>query len=435
MTDRPDPATAAEAQVVGALVNFSDVFDQLPPQLEAADFADRRLGSCFAAIVGRYRRGLPTDAPAVAADLAPSDVDVLEAAAESCATGANLRHYADLVVAASVRRRLSAELARLATEAKQPGTDPAELLARVAAAHEAAESRLAGADATEGIDTAEGLRLVLEAATAARAGKIRGHRTGISSLDRLTGGIRPGTVWIIGGRPSDGKTLLLGQVAVAVAAAGARVAFVSAEMGATELFQRITAAATGIDSLALSEGRLTSRQWQDLARAAEDLANRHGDRLRVFDRLGSSVETILATLRRLRRQGKVDLALVDFIQRLNAGRLIGRGGNRNSELELVSRLFADLSHDTGCPIVLASQLNRGAVTDRPNLAHLRDSGALEQDADVVLLLHRTNEDGPERELIVAKNRQGPVGRIDLHLDVDRLVFSEVSTSRPPEGLL
>jgi len=433
MTDRPDPVAGAEDALVGALVLHQDAVDRLPPQLEAGDFSCRELGTCFNAIMGRYRRGLPTDAQSVATDLAPADADALEAAAAGCASGAFLRHHADLILAASVKRRLAAELRRLAAATAEPGADPEELLAQIAAVHEAAESRLAGADQGEGVDTAEGMRLVLEAAQAAAAGKIRGHRTGIRSLDRVTGGgVRPGTFWIIGGRPSDGKSLALAQIGTTACADGARVALVSAEMAANELFQRIAANATGIDTLAIAEGRLAPDQWETLTQAAATLAHRNGDRLRIFDRLGSNVETILATLRRLRRQAKLDLALVDFAQRLNAGRLIGRGANRNAELELVSRMFADFAHDSGCPVVLASQYNRGTGSDRPTLARLRACGALEQDADVVILLHRPDDNEPDRELIVAKNRQGPTARIDTRLDVDRLVFVEVTRRVPRE---
>lgn len=424
------PETMTESALIGAAVVFPACVDEIPPQLEPGDFQVRELGAAWSAIRARHMRGQSTDQASVIGDLPPAAADALEAAAGAAATGAHAREHAELIIRRAAARRLVAGLQAL------PYGDLDDLTANASALVASAVER-AGLASGEDVfaDTDERMRRVLEVASEARQGKHRGVRTGIGKIDKATGGIRPGSTWIVGARPSVGKSALLLQLAHVAAAAGAWSVFISAEMPILELAKREAAMASGMNALKVADGQLADAEWTELTRGVGQLAYRHQGRLLMADRLGSDVEKIIHTLRKLRRQGKLDVVFVDYIQKLSARRLVNRSANRNTELEAISKMFAEFDRETGAATVLASQLSR--KMGEPSLDHLRDSGALEQDADVVVLLHRENDEDTTRKFMFAKNRQGPTAATWCALDNDRMQFCEITRreeNRNDDGL-
>lgn len=418
---KPRPETAREAALIGALVTFSGAIEDVPPQLEAADFTDRDLGACWAAIKARHAGGHGLNPESVAADLPPQAADALEEAASCAATAAHVATHATEIIRSAAARRLRETLARL------EAGDLDAIVSDVSAALEAAKDRtVAEAGDDVFIDTATRMSQLLDYADKAMRGENQGHRIGLSKLDRLTGGIRPGTTWIIGARPSAGKSTLLVQMADAVARGGACAVLVSAEMPVLEIAKREAASASGINSLRINEGKLSADEWAKLTRAAGEMVNRQSDRLVMADKLGTDIEKIVHAMRQRRRQGRLDVLLIDYVQKLYARRLVGKGANRNTELEVVGNMLADFARETGVAVVIASQLKRGQ--GEPSMDSLRDSGALEAAADVIALIHREDEETEERDIIIAKNRQGPTSRMYTVLKSERMQFYEIQKS-------
>jgi len=427
MSDRQPGICTTEGALVGGLLLAPDRMDDVPAELAPSDFAHRELGQLFAAMVKRHRAGLPLDPASISADLNPDLADVLVECMTAAATAANVEHHAHAILAAGVRRQLEVGLAAIARGAADAGQHPRDVMAEVAALTEAADGRLHGATSDAGVATADGMAAVLARAEAAARGELAGIRTGFASIDTATGGMRPGGTWILGARPSMGKTTLAAQLAATAAAGGHRTAIVSLEMPAADIWARLVSSRTSINGIRLREGSLAPEDWTRLTTAAAELSNRLGDLLTIYDRTGSSIDAIIASLRRANRQRRLELVVVDFIQRIHPGRESGRAGNRNAELEVISRRLADFAREAGVSILVCSQLSRGAEGVRPNLGHLRDCGSLEADADVVIFLHRP-EDGfaSDRELILAKCRDGKTGATTVRLDPDRMLFRAIS---------
>jgi replicative DNA helicase len=201
---------------------------------------------------------------------------------------------------------------------------------------------------------------------------------------------------------------------------------VSAEMPVLEIAKREAASASGINSLRINEGKLSADEWAKLTRAAGEMVNRQSDRLVMADKLGTDIEKIIHAMRQRRRQGRLDVLLIDYVQKLYARRLVGKGANRNTELEVVGNMLADFARETGVAVVIASQLKRGQ--GEPSMDSLRDSGALEAAADVIALIHREDEETEERDIIIAKNRQGPTSRMYTVLKPERMQFYEIQKS-------
>lgn len=427
MSDRQPGIVSTEGALIGGLLLAPERMDDIPAALAPSDFAHRDLGQLFGVMLKRHRAGLPLDAASISADLSPALADVLADCMTAAATAANVEHHAQAILAAGIRRQLEVGLAAIARGAADSGQHPRDVMAEVATLTEAADGRLHGATSDAGVNAADGMSAVLARAEAAARGELAGIRTGFVALDAFTGGLRPGATWILGARAGSGKTALAAQLAATAAAAGHRAAFVTLEMPASDIWARLAASRCSINTIRLRDGSLADADWSRLTTAAGDLTNSLGDRLTIYDRTGSSIDAILAAMRRAHRQRRVELVVLDFIQRVHPGRDGARGANRNAELELISRRLADFAREAGVAVLVCSQLSRAADHTRPSLGHLRDCGSLEADADVVLLLHQP-EDGlaVDRELILAKARDGKTGAMRIRLDGDRMQFQAIT---------
>jgi replicative DNA helicase len=247
---------------------------------------------------------------------------------------------------------------------------------------------------------------------------VTGVATGFIDLDRMTSGFQPGDLVIIAGRPSMGKTSLSLNIAEhAALVSGLPVGVFSMEMAATQLVMRMIGSVGKLDQHKLRTGRLHDDDWQRLTHAVGKLneAPIHIDETAALNPL-----ELRARARRLHRQyKKLGMIVVDYLQLMSAS---STGENRATELSEISRSMKSLAKELDCPVVALSQLNR-SLEQRPNkrpvMSDLRESGALEQDSDVILFIYRDEVYNPETaekgvaEIIISKQRNGPIGTVKL----------------------
>jgi replicative DNA helicase len=248
---------------------------------------------------------------------------------------------------------------------------------------------------------------------------ITGVPTGFYDLDRMTSGFQAGDMVVLAARPSMGKTALAINIAEHVALnEGLPVAVFSMEMGASQLAVRIVGSIGRIDQMHLRTGRLTDEEWPRLTEAIEKLRNIS---LHIDETPGLTPSELRANARRLSRQcGKLGLIVVDYLQLMSGSS--SSDENRATELGEISRGLKMLAKELQCPVIALSQLNRSVETrtdKRPMMSDLRESGAIEQDADVIMFIYRDdyyNKDSKEpgvAEVIIGKQRNGPTGTVKL----------------------
>lgn len=427
-----------EKEIIGGMVLWSDCPGRVDPRLEGNLFSDARTGIIFNHLMEIYRSGGKIDGAKTMAELPEDLAAILDDCICHTSSGADIEHYSGMIVSAGSAKLLSQRLANISACLSSPrlGETYSQSFERAMwqtkDAIESAEAAMAGISEVAGVDGPTGIFQIFNASEAAAKGEVVQINTGIGMIDRLTGGVRPATTWIIGARPGAGKSVMLWQIAMHAAKAGKKAVVVSAEMSASGYWLRAIAAETGINSRKLQDGNMSSSEWLEYSRASSRASEAYGGNLRVYDDLGSGIDRIIAELSRLARVKEIDLAMIDYVQRLNCGGMI-KDANRNAEIEYISRAVADFSRLTKVPVIMASQFSRSSESSRPTLSRLRDSGSLEQDADVVILLHQDIEASKDREAIIAKNRQGEVGTVKLKLDSDRLIFRETTNQTLPEG--
>ncbi len=267
---------------------------------------------------------------------------------------------------------------------------------------------------------------------------LTGVPTGFTKLDDLTSGFQRGDFVIIAGRPSMGKTSLGLNIAEYMAIEDKRpVAFFSLEMGRQQLAQRVLCSRGRIDSHKLRRGMVTEHEKQQLGRVCEELKDVP---LYIDDTPAMSVLELRAKARRLTQQHNLEAVFVDYLQLMTAS---GYSDNRQQEISAISRGLKSLGRELNIPVIAMAQLNRaseGREGHRPRMGDLRESGAIEQDADVVLLLHREEyykRDDPSvkgmAELIIAKQRNGPTDSVELVFDSRVTTFRNRSFESEPSG--
>lgn len=238
--------------------------------------------------------------------------------------------------------------------------------------------------------------------------------TGLPELDRTIGGFRPGQFIVLAARPSVGKSALASQIAVNAAKDSHRVLFVSLEMTATETVSRILASETGLDMRTISGGQLASHE---IHRAKQVAANYGTVPLFIEDRRGLTIDRLASLIRANTAKDKLGLMVVDYL-----GLIVGdRRKPRWECITEISNQLKTLAQTEAVPIMALCQLNRDAEGEKPKLSHLRESGSIEQDADIVLLLHRDRLKS-EAELNLAKHRNGAIGLMDLEYRASRFEF-------------
>ena len=341
----------------------------------------------------------------------------------------NVEYYAQIVKEKATLRRLITEATRIAAEAYDADRDASEILDDAERGiFSIADARLSqgftplSALADSALDTVEKLQQFKSLVT--------GVPTGFYDLDHKTSGMQPGDLVIIAARPSMGKTSFVINIAQNAALEHGKVVGVfSLEMSKEQLFMRMLTGEARVDSQRIRQGMLLERDLPAIAQAAEKLS---AARVFIDDSASIGVLEMRAKARRLKAEHGLDMLVIDYVQ-LMQGR--GRFENRQQELTSISRSLKALAKELEVPVLILSQLSRApdARSDhRPQLSDLRESGALEQDADVVMFIYREDrykgpedQDTGEAEIIIAKQRNGPVGTIKLAFISDYTRFENL----------
>ena len=424
----PPHSIEAESSVLGGLLLDNGAWDRVGDVLIDSDFYRYEHRLVYAAVGKLVGESKPADVITVHEELQRQGkgeeiggLAYLNALAQYVPSAGNIRRYAEIVRERSILRQLVSASDDIATNAFNPkGRAVATIL-------DEAEGKIfkigeEGSRMKQGFQGMDSLVVQLldrVQEMADNPNDVTGVPTGFYDLDRMTAGLQGGDLVVLAARPSMGKTAFAINIAEHVALnEGLPVAVFSMEMGASQLAVRIVGSIGRIDQSHLRTGRLTDEEWPRLTEAIERLRNVS---LHIDETPGLTPAELRANARRLARQcGKLGLIVVDYLQ-LMTGSSSG-DENRATELGEISRGLKALAKELQCPVIALSQLNRSVEqrTDkRPMMSDLRESGAIEQDADIIMFIYRDdyyNKDSREpgvAEIIIGKQRNGPTGTVKL----------------------
>ena len=424
----PPHSLEAEASVLGGLLLDNSAWDRVGDMLTDQDFYRYEHRLVFGAISGLINGSRPADVITVYEHLQAvgkaeevGGVAYLNSLAQYVPSASNIRRYAEIVRERSILRKLVSASDEIATNAfNTQGREVAQIL-------DEAEQKIfsigeEGSRMKQGFQSMDSLVVELldrVEEMSANPNDITGVPTGFYDFDRMTSGLQPGDLIVLAARPSMGKTALAINIAEHVALnEGLPVAVFSMEMGASQLAIRIVGSIGRIDQGRLRTGKLTPDEWPRLTESIEKLRNVS---LHIDETPGLTPSELRANARRLARQcGKLGLIVVDYLQLMSGSS--SDGENRATEIGEISRGLKMLAKELQCPVIALSQLNRSVETrtdKRPMMSDLRESGAIEQDADVIMFIYRDdyyNKDSKEpgvAEVIIGKQRNGPTGTVKL----------------------
>lgn len=432
----PPQDIEAEMSLLGAMMLHRDNIGDVLPLIhrnESERFYRSDHRKIFEALVDMYDRGDPVDLVTVRSEFERrgilaeiGGVEYLVQLAQSVPSYLNAEHYARLVRDKAMLRDLIQAATHIADEAYSHCEDAREILDR-------AEQKLFQVTDQRISDQSTPIRDSLEEIfrqIESRDGHyITGLPTGFIELDDMLSGLQKGEMIIIAARPSMGKTAFGLNAAQHIAMSGRPAVFFSMEMSKQSVVQRMLCSYGSVDSHKLRRGMLSAEEIQRLATVCDELQNVP---LYVDDTPGMSVLELRAKARRLKARFQIEVVFIDYLQLMHNP---GRHDSRQQEVSEISRGLKALGRELNIPIVVLSQLNRnpeGRTDNRPRMSDLRESGAIEQDADVVMLLHREEyykrDNCPEElrnvaEVIIDKQRNGPTGVVKLHFDQRLTRFS------------
>jgi replicative DNA helicase len=443
--DRVPPHDAqAEKAVLSAILLDNEAVHEIAGELRPDDFyvpAHRRL---FEAMVSLKDANQPVDITTLSDYLKSRDLldsiggpVVLAEIADYEATAANITYYSKIVRDKAIKRAVihtASEIVGLAFDQTEPSS---QLL-------DAAESKIFALSQEKASSTLSPLSVEMHKAVdhidvlMSRSGELTGVPTGFTAFDRDTGGLQPGDLFILAARPSMGKTALALNIARNAAVDhGKKIAVFSLEMTTRSLVLRLLSSEAEVDFSAFRSGLIALEAHARLVAAAGNLANSH---IYIDDTGAATVLEMRAKSRRLHAQHGLDMVIVDYLQLAHGD---ANTQSREQEISEISRGLKGLAKELEIPVIALSQLNRGPETrkedKRPMLADLRESGAIEQDADLIGFIYRDvvynkeTEHEDLAELIIAKQRNGPTGTVKLKFEGRFARFSDWPLSDDPYG--
>ncbi|MDF1483679.1 replicative DNA helicase [Ramlibacter sp. H39-3-26] len=438
----PPHSIEAESSVLGGLLLDNGAWDRVGDLLVDSDFYRYEHRLVYAAIGGLVNATKPADVITVYEQLQSigkaeevGGLAYLNALAQYVPSASNIRRYAEIVRERSILRKLVSASDEIATNAFNPQGRPVDKIL------DEAEQKIfnigeEGSRMKQGFQAMNSLVVSLldrVQEMADNPNDITGVPTGFVDLDRMTSGLQAGDMVVLAARPSMGKTAFAINIAEHVALhEGLPVAIFSMEMGASQLAVRIVGSIGRIDQGHLRTGKLTDEEWPRLTEAIERLRNIS---LHIDETPGLTPSELRANARRLARQcGKLGLIVVDYLQ-LMSGSASSEGENRATELGEISRGLKMLAKELQCPVIALSQLNRSVETrtdKRPMMSDLRESGAIEQDADIIMFIYRDdyyNKDSKtpnQAEVIIGKQRNGPTGTVNLYFHKTQTRFESLA---------
>ncbi|MDA8234374.1 MAG: replicative DNA helicase [Clostridia bacterium] len=424
LADRVPPQNLdAEQSVLGSMMIDQEAVMKAMESLRPDDFYRDAHKVIFEAILDLSDRNEPIDIITVSEELRQKNalekvggVAYVASLANIVPTAANIEYYARIVEEKSLLRNLISASSRIAAMGYDGEEEVEELIDQAERMiFQVAQRKSNKAFATmheilmETFDKIEYLYT--------HKGDVTGVPTGFMDLDRMTSGFQPSDLIIVAARPAMGKTSLVLNIAQNTAIKyKTPVALFSLEMSKEQLVQRMLCSEAMIDQHRLRTGKLQEGDWQKLSNAVGPLSKAP---IFIDDSVGITIMELRAKCRRLKSEHGLGMIVIDYLQLMQSGR---RSESRQQEISEISRSLKALARELSVPVIALSQLSRAAEqsTDKkPNLSHLRESGAIEQDADIVSFIYRDEYYNPESEekgiaeIIIAKHRNGPVGSVKL----------------------
>lgn len=428
----------AELAVLGSCLINPDALGAIESLLTPADFYRERNGWIYQAMLDLQARREPVDVVLLAEELAHAGrleaiggPGYLTNLVADTPTAFYAVHYATIVKEASQRRHLIAAAGKIAELAY----DEAQAISAVMDAAEQTVFGVAGGSTTRGLTHIRGpvQRVIDKIDRLSREGGLMGIPTGFTMLDNVLGGFQRTDLIILAARPGMGKSSMAFSFAVNAAARHqARVAVFSLEMSEEQSVERWLSMLSGIDAHRLRLGRVHENEWPTLLEAANGLSQMQ---LFIDDTAANSITDIRSRARRIHAEHGLDLLIVDYMQLMSSA---AKSENRHMEISKFSKGLKALAKELNIPIIALSQLSRGVESrsdKRPMLSDLRESGAIEEDADVVMFLYREDYYNEESErpnvadLIIAKHRHGATGTIHLYFRKELTTFRDLETVR------
>lgn len=421
----PPHSIEAEQAVVGSMLMDREAILAASEIISEADFYHSAYGFIFEVVVEIFNDGKPVDLVTLQERLkeknAPAEIASLEFVRDlvtAVPTSANVKYYAEIVAEKAMLRRLiklNEEISNMCYLGKEPMEAVLEITEKKV--FELVQKRNTG----DFVSIQEVVMNALEKiAIASKAGgSVTGIPTGFLDLDYKMAGLQPSDLILVAARPSMGKTAFVLNIAQHVAfKAKKAVAIFSLEMSKEQLVNRLFALEGQVDAQSLRTGSLKDDEWEKLIESADTIGK---SKLIIDDTPGISISELRSKCRKFKLEHGLDLIIIDYLQ-LMSGRVGGKSESRQQEISEISRALKGLARELNVPVIALSQLSRAVEKrddKRPMLSDLRESGAIEQDADVVMFIYRDdyyNKDTEKKnvaEIIIAKQRQGSIGTVNL----------------------
>ena len=431
----------AEKSLLGAVLIDEEVLADVSENVKPNDFYDKNHAIIFGAMMRLFEKHRPVDLLTLTDELKrKKELDVIGGSAvlteltNYVPTAAHAAAYAEMVSQKAVRRRLIRASADITELGYDESTSTQELLEKAEAELFSVSDQSLKQDLVsiehilmDSFDRIEELHK--------NKGELRGIRTGYRDLDTMTAGLQRSDLIILAARPAMGKTTLVTNLAYNVATIEKQpVLFFSLEMSKEQLVDRMLADAANVDSWNIRTGKLTDEDFMKLSEASGELAEAP---IFIDDTPGLSVLEMRTTARRKHHESPLGLIIVDYLQLMQSAG--NHNGNRVQEVSEISRGLKLIARELNVPLIALSQLSRSVESRTPpipQLSDLRESGSIEQDADIVSFIYRPGyyePDNPEvqnlTELIIAKHRNGPVGKVQLYFHPERLRFMSLDSRR------
>jgi replicative DNA helicase len=429
-----------EASLLGSLLIDSDAFIKIGDMISADDFFDAQHNRIFAAMRALHDKRSPIDILTLSEQLKNADqlesvggASYLTELTNFVPTAAHLEQYAQIVADKAIRRRLISASQDIANIGFDENKSLQELI-------EEAETRLFEVSQRHVRQDVTSLESILGESfdrlddLHRNKGGIRGIPTGLRDLDKLLAGLQRSDLIVIAARPSMGKTAIMLNMALDIAtkAKQGSVLYFSLEMSKEQLVDRLLAAEARVDAWKLRTGEgLTDDDFERLSAAMGELAEAP---IFIDDTSGITVSDLRTKARRLHHQHPLAVIMVDYLQLMSGGSRYASTANRVQEISEISRSLKILARELNVPVVAASQLSRSVESRSPQipqLADLRESGSIEQDADIVGFLYREEYYNPETDrknitdILIKKHRNGPVKNIEVYFDRDKQRFRDL----------
>ncbi len=437
---QPPQNLDAEASLLGSILIDTDAIVKIADQIRSTDFFDRRHELIYQTMISLYNRRSAIDVLTLANELKNSgELDSVGGAGylteltNFVPTATHVEQYADIVAQKALRRRLIAASQKLVSL----GFDETKALNELI---EEAESNLFAVSEQHVKQSAVSLESILEESFERLdelhkdKKKIRGIPSGFKDVDNLLAGFQRSDLFILAARPSMGKTALMLNFAHNVAVDSKEpVLLFSLEMSKEQLVDRLLSMESGVDAWALRTGNLTDTDFEKIGAAMGTLSEAP---IYIDDTPGITVSDLRTIARRENHKHQLGLIIVDYLQLMSGGGKFGNDANRVQEISEISRGLKGIARELNVPLLAASQLNR-SVENRspqiPQLSDLRESGAIEQDSDIVAFIYREEFYNPETDrkkitdLLIKKHRNGPIGGVELYFDNEKQRFRSLDT--------